>query len=488
MSTTESPAVLFIGGTPRSGTTLLTDLLNEAPDVAIMAEYRFSELFDHLGPLLDYEKDYIARDEMAPRSPAPRTKRQQKAVGSATATKTEGAPSTYLYLTTEGLTYPLRFPTAKRLPEIASAVVRASLNKPSARVLGSKTPGAMLAACTEDVKRISSKVRYIALLRSPKSQVNSSLNRRNLASGGMDDWPCRTVEDAIAEYVFTVAGLLALRERVGDDLMFVKYEDLIENPSEVMSAVAEHIGLKSLPVSEKLVHRKPASHDILTDDEREKVQDTFQDVIRVWASLQITGTQPDLPVFDESFPSVPRRRRSISIDNPANFLVGGWSTYEQDGIWSDGPEAAMLFGPAPAAPMFVRLEVTPFFGTENPIGLEFSLNGEKVDNLWLFPGEGVAGPLRSRAVAIGDRGKPSALWLGPVQFRSDAANLLKIRFENIVSPASADLSGDTRKLAVKLSALHATPAGDHKPNGSRGRGRRRKPREADGLGRSQRHD
>src|SRR4051812_8445448 len=58
MLLSEAVTAVLIGGAPRSGTTLLCDLLNEQPEVGLMSELFLGDFLDQLDPLFRFEDDH----------------------------------------------------------------------------------------------------------------------------------------------------------------------------------------------------------------------------------------------------------------------------------------------------------------------------------------------------------------------------------------------------------------------------------------------
>lgn len=477
------PKVLLIGGLPRSGTTALADVVNESPDAAIMAEYRLTDLVYHLTPLLEYEENvHKAGASVAARARAggsaadlvasppaslagawrcrgggERTTEPSARITTA-ASDTRSAPETfdaptYVPFTSADLEQPIRFPTTARFPAIVANVVRTSLNKPRARIIGSKTPGTMLLDGGSKLAGMFPELRYVAMLRSPLPQINSSLNRRNRARQGDDIWHLQTVHDAISEYRAVICGLLALHEQVGDHLMFVKYEDLLSDPDATIGAVFAHIGSGRRPPRHPLATER-GTVQVLSPAEQREVESSLGGLITAWDAARLTGTQVDLAIFNDLLPSVPKGFVTVAGEDRPPFLVAGWSITEPGGIWTDSASAIMIFRGEHRPACFLKLVFNPYLAAGNPLGMEVLVNGVSLGRTLLCPGNEVIASSGITAVAVPDWTEPVTLSFGPISLRADRHNAVEIRTTGAVSPASAGLGSDGRVLGIRLTGLH----------------------------------
>lgn len=451
MVNVKNHTAVLIGGLARSGTTALVDVLNECADMAIMAEYRLVDLVRHLRPILAYEAvveqlastfDPAVRGAGTP----PPSLRVEEGV--------EAEPILhYPGFVTPGRQSTLRYPSVAKFPEIVASVIGTSLGKPSARFIGSKTPGTMLADADAALVQTFSDVRYVALLRSPLDQINSSMNRRNRTNLGCDFWGVETVEAAIAYYKSTLAGLIALKRLHGDRVLFLKYEDLVGDSEAALRLVLSHIGVEWTPPPGMLVADRGALK-VLTDEERLSVRRELGAIEDAWTDADLSGVNPTgLALFHDILPQLPEKLVTVSMGQKPDFLIDGWSLPEAAGIWSDASKAMLLFRPAHSGDRMLRLDVAPYVADEAPLGMQVTLNGKRLGRTMFCPGSGVISLSSETNVIVVEVGKPITVWIGPFALSEDAPNLFEFDFIGVRSPASIGESPDTRLLGVQLSGV-----------------------------------
>lgn len=468
----------MIGGLPRAGTTAVVDLINECPDAAIMAEYRLIDLVMHLQPILEYETEIRDLEEAlwpTDDAVAPETSDAGEAPvieapdlpdliaddTCAAVMELDGADDDTLHypgFMTPGLTETFRFPTRRRFPLIVSEVVKASLNKPAARIIGSKIPGSMLADGGDYLSKLFPDIRYLAMLRAPLAQINSSINRRNRTAAGIDAWNIEDVRHAIDTYINNILGLFVLRSRAKEALLFVKYEDLVHNYEEVADRLFSHLGTDWRP-ADKLIVAERGTINVLTPREKARVEQKLGTLIAGWDSAALTGTtDADLALFHDILPKVPSRHHSFQGDDKPAFLADGWSDIEPDGIWTCEERAALLFGPTPNSKMMLKIEFISFLASGEPLEVDVMMNDVVVERIILTPKKTRSPKGSERIFHIPDWTQKNEIVVGPLSFRNDDANLLEFRLNGIHSPFSLGINDDVRRLGIRLSGLELLPA------------------------------
>jgi hypothetical protein len=147
-----------------------------------------------------------------------------------------------------------------------------------------------------------------------------------------------------------------------------------------------------------------------------------------------------------------RRACQITIGTPMHFRAGaggavylatGWSQPEDDGVWSDGPSASLMFdaGSPPATDLRLEFSLVVFpnpSGAPREVVIE-TARGQHIDR-WTL------------AVASGDRSVvvPASAWIG-------SRLALCFRFDEPKSPSQLGLSGDWRALSIKLRRVCIYP-------------------------------
>lgn len=135
---------------------------------------------------------------------------------------------------------------------------------------------------------------------------------------------------------------------------------------------------------------------------------------------------------------------SLSGD-PKGALIYGWSEPEQDGRWTDGPEAALVFevGTARQSPSLL-LSVFALYDQAAPqLRVEIWINGERLDD-WLFD-ETCALP-HTRVLSI------------PGAALSDRYQVLTFVIRDPKSPKSLGVSDDVRQLGLFVHKITLRPS------------------------------
>ena len=463
--------VVMIGGLPRSGTTVVTDVLNESAHVAIMAEYEVQALIQDLQPIFGYGAELhhvlanidtesarqrtstitltdagmqLAKWPLGPTDRNPPPPHDEPA-----------AASHYVPYDNAPMQHTLRYPLRSRTGTIASAVIRASLDKPQAGLVGSKYPLFMLNERHFTLHEHFDDVRYVILLRNPHSQINSSLNRRNRSVTGVDTWHIGTIDEAVTEFRRVVARTISLLDRFPGECLIVKFEDIEERPTTELRRLFDFLEIDDRPCCE-IVTAERGVRNILTPSELAHLHAFFGDVIERWPSLKLGGTAPtaldSLACLCEAWP----QEQVLTLADLTRALGTGWSEPDTDGVWSDGARADLVFAPVDVAtPYYIKLEAD-WHMPNRPIGMRIELNGDMVCDAVLVHGNLTATMAGRQIMAIPVPHEPTAIWLGPVTPRADGPNLLTFMFDGVQSPAALGLSDDPRQLGMHLRSLTAT--------------------------------
>src|SRR5262249_34877106 len=125
--------------------------------------------------------------------------------------------------------FPRRYPMRDRFANIVAAIVGASLEKPSARVIGSKTPRPWNDHQLRIVQELFEEIRYVFIVRNPLDTINSIVNRRNAAREGLDLWPDKPIAEAISRYREGACLVLSCASTYPAQTYVIRYDDLVEN-------------------------------------------------------------------------------------------------------------------------------------------------------------------------------------------------------------------------------------------------------------------
>jgi hypothetical protein len=149
---------------------------------------------------------------------------------------------------------------------------------------------------------------------------------------------------------------------------------------------------------------------------------------------------------DMSLPYLPGT--SVRFDKPVQsrgYLGRGWSSFEPDGIWTNGPVAELVFCLAhgPTGSLDARLLLTPFFSKGRPQRITISI-GEAELGKWSFPvdGEYIASWCR---VTV------------PEHCVANGSLRMRLHVEDPHSPNQVGISNDPRALGVMLHEMRFEP-------------------------------
>jgi hypothetical protein len=427
--TEQAPQVAFVRGCPRSGTTLLADIMNESPDIGLLIEMPFGDLVRRMLPILWYE-DNVNRERAAIADAG-------KRVAESAAPPETGA--SFIPLDNRHqVTYARRYPTRERLAAIVTAVVEASMEKPNLKIVGSKTPGRWDEFELDVVKSVFPRVKYVFVVRHPLETINSIVNRRNAGRAGLDFWPYQHVSEAIDAYFESTAALLSCVAAYGDDCYVVGYEDLIANPEPTLAALGAFLGVE-LRDRTALIEKAGPSTRILTPDEDESVHAAFGQAIATWRDKRLTGPGTSIGRQLDDCVRVLEIGREYRFDAPAtdrSLLGAGWSALEPQGVWTEALTAEAYFAVPEEGQYIVTLE----FGGYVPSAQESLSFGLALGERQAF----TATLSDTRIVRVK---------CGPAAFSPSRAQRLRFSFSALRSPADRGLGADYRRLGVCLRGL-----------------------------------
>jgi len=377
--TVKKPVVLLIGGGPRCGTTLMVDLLNENSGIGILSEYVFDDLVRIFIPL--FERERVITEMALP------DLEELKGAGARSPRK-RGRSTSYIFRQNLSLNYPRRFPTRADFPRMLSVLMGMFLGKEPVAVVGAKDPFFTLHHDRGFVDRsIGVPVRYVLLIRSPLSQINSSLNRRNLAHEGRDVWHIHTVEDAIHEYRSMCLLNYSYLIHHSNDAVLIKYEDLVDDPRRELKRVYKLCGIAGAPEMGGVTFDY-APADILTEAERQAVEDAFGAAERGWRQRSIADTSDVAGIFEGLLEEHPVPfELSLRPGIPGRPLLGlGWKDgFGPDGARSRDEYAYLIFAVQNEGHCSIQLTLAPVFGPQTDIiDCAVSFDGERMCELrWI---------------------------------------------------------------------------------------------------------
>lgn len=360
------PRVAFVRGSARSGTTLLSDILNENPEIAILVEQPLGDLAYGIAGIFWFEKH---RDE-------------QRETIAARGVKVDTRHGEHYdpIENPERMRFPRRYPMRDRFGNIVAAVVSASLEKPSARVIGSKTPGHWNDHELRIVQEMFEVVRYVFIVRNPLDTINSIVNRRNAAREGLDLWPDKPIVEAISRYREGACLLLSCASIDPQQTYVIRYDDLIDDTAVTLEGLGRFLGIDIRDTSGLVRPSRPAKN-VLSRAEDAAVRTVLGDAIDTWGDKHLTGNADVIGAQLDDCIDVATAGSEYRFEAPVGergVLGSGWSGAEPKGIWSDAAISDVYFRVAAAGSYVVTVQFSASVAsTRRPLTFRTSIAGDE---------------------------------------------------------------------------------------------------------------
>jgi hypothetical protein len=418
----QQPSVVFVRGCARSGTTLLSDVLNESPEIGILVEQPLGDVANRLSGLFWFDDH---------------RREQRETIAAMASRKSERGGEYFAPIDNlQRMRFPLRYPTRERLGVIVAAVIEASLGKPHLALIGSKTPGHWNEHELAVVRELFAHLSYVFVVRNPWDTINSIVNRRNAARRGRDLWPDKPIEEAIARYQEGTCLLLSCARRYPERTYVVRYEDLLADPQSTLAGLGAFLGVELQDRSNLIVGGSRAAASVLTAAEDALVQAEFGAALRRWSEKRVTGPAGTLDaVLDDCVRTVEigKQYRCDAPVGDRGMLGSGWSGAEPRGIWSDAPQADVFFAVPEDGTYALELELAACVRNRRE-GLRFTVT---------------FGDQRSEHVLHHERNV--RLRLGPVRLSGGRAHRVAFEFPSL--PAASRDRSDPRRKGVRLRRI-----------------------------------
>ncbi|CAF9942973.1 hypothetical protein IMSHALPRED_006489 [Imshaugia aleurites] len=232
----EHLSYLLVTGAPRSGTTLLKDLINTHPGAYLFHERYFTQISEQmklLHDLLRPQSDLLAPNsvlsaELMLERNYEETRRFYEDRDKIEIGETK-APD-----------------AAREFSYFNRAFWDWTSGKHDLQVIGNKLPVTQWTKQEIDLYISKHHPKIIYIIRNPLDVVNSSMRRRYSTDHGLDNWPILSVESACFEW-HRALNLLRdiLSSNAKDSVLIISYEDLCRETSNIMNAVFEFLELPS---------------------------------------------------------------------------------------------------------------------------------------------------------------------------------------------------------------------------------------------------
>lgn len=446
-------SAVIVGGGARSGTTLMTDVLNESPLIGIFGEYPLSALIQSLEQVFSWSGEHRKLDVSLGSSDP--SLLDEKYTGNSIVRKENLPPFYSLRGNLRALKYDKRYPERQDMQEATTRLVAFTLGKETLSIVGSKIPNINEETNLNAIRRLYGRCRFVLMIRNPQGTINSIINRRNLTAAGLDSWGISDVGAALELYRANILSTISLITDYPEDCFVVKYEDLLESELDVVRRLEEFLQT-TIPFS-GLSDSEREPLNVLTQDELSLVRRVYAEAIDNWHALPLTG--PGVQVLRHLNVCIPVVPVGIYLpvlpqSSIAKCLGSGWHGVEAAGVWSSREKAHVFFRAVRMEEVLVQLELEPLPQKDTFIELSISLNGQRLFHGVLLMGEIVtsSAEIKKRKL-VSYNSQPVRFLLGPISLQETTPNHLILESSPVKSPAEIGLSGDGRKLGIKLHSV-----------------------------------
>ncbi len=316
---------LLVTGAPRSGTSLLRTLLVEHPQIALLQEYGLTEFVSRLDAIVsrepatteDWDRDVGAQADAFSQAQAfyrERPGRDRKRGGGD--------------------------PQPEHLHDLAMGLFRGMFpQKSDIAFVGDKIPIAN--ESWEDITALFQRLpglRIVAIVRAPDQTIRSSLVRREATRRGIDDWPIRTVQEAMRQWLTAWRTIVALVEHHASRVLVVKYEDLCDAPQVVTRHITAWLDLPAHTV-ETPISSLGADVMVHSHEEQAAICRLTQPLLDAWRARTADQLLVDFAGYDPPYMVGDDIR--LSEDDASRYLRHGFSFREDWGRWTEGHHAAI---------------------------------------------------------------------------------------------------------------------------------------------------
>jgi hypothetical protein len=396
--------------------------MNENPEIAILVEQPLGDLASGIAGIFWFEKH---RDEQ-----------RETIAARGKAGKKHGEYYEPIE-NPERMRFPRRYPTRERFGNIVAAVVGASLEKPSAHVIGSKTPGHWNDHELRIVEELFEQIRYVFIVRNPLDTINSIVNRRNAAREGLDLWPDKPVVEAISRYREGACLLLSCASIYPEQTYVIRYDDLIDDTAATLDGLGRFLGVDIRDTSGLVRPSRPAKN-VLSRAEDAAVRAALGEAIDTWSGKHLTGVADLIGSQLDDCIDVARTGNEYRFDAPVGergVLGSGWSGAEPKGIWSDAAISDIFFRVAADGEYAVILQFSASAASKRtPLTFRTSIAGEEREHT-----------LRNS--------RSGRIALGPVLLQAGRAHRLRIAFGELQSDVERGDGSDPRRKGLFLRRL-----------------------------------
>lgn len=181
-------------------------------------------------------------------------------------------------------------------------------------------------------------LRIVAIVRAPDQTIRSSLVRREATRRGIDDWPIRTVQEAMRQWLTAWRTIVALVANHASRVLVVKYEDLCDAPEVETRRITAWMDLPSHAV-ETPISSLGADVMVHSHDEQAAILRLARPLLDVWRERTTDQLLADFAGYDPPYMIGDVIR--LCEDDASRYLLHGFSFREEWGRWTEGHHAAI---------------------------------------------------------------------------------------------------------------------------------------------------
>lgn len=233
---------LIVTGPPRSGTTVLADMISRHEHVALTVENDFAQIAGSLHAAFDKAREHQNYLDSAPVIASPG---QADAYAELAAMRDGG------FADAPEWDNPGQQTLAERFERLLAAWFIDATGKPDAVWVGDKMPDVFAKTALAQAMETIADIHFIYIFRNPVAMIASSMRRRADTLAGRDTWGLHGLDDDISVWLRnwqTCQRLIA----AGHKVHVVKYEDLVDQTSATMDAVFAFLGVEPLSLQCRL--------------------------------------------------------------------------------------------------------------------------------------------------------------------------------------------------------------------------------------------
>ncbi|MBA7558519.1 hypothetical protein ES708_00123 [subsurface metagenome] len=343
-----------VSGAPRSGTSILQQILNTNSQISCFHEYDLYGLAKRVDALFDVERfrnEVYAGLEVVPTFYSPTESAAQPAADTDSAAFRAGSFD------------PAPIPTRDRhFSKIIDAIFAATSGKSDLRAVGDKSPNVINSAYLDGLLPLFPGLRVLLIVRSPINVIKSSLVRAAAARDKRDAWHIGTFDEALDEWVRNWEFAARISNSNDHKTLILKYEDLRSNFDGQMRRISDFLSVSAgfSNLIEPSVGTGETSR--LAPEQEARISERMGGLLDAWATTDVSAllaTYPTLPYIVNSNEFIGMSGAKLL----PHVLRGGFYPAEEWGAWSCGTRARVVFklrGARPVENVWIDISFTGY--------------------------------------------------------------------------------------------------------------------------------